>query len=35
MIKGKEITKEVDTARLQHWLAEKFKDKDVKLILNN
>ena len=35
MIKSKEITKEVDTARLQHWLAEKFKDKDVKLILNN
>ena len=35
MIKSKEITKEVDTTRLQHWLAEKFKDKDVKLILNN
>ena len=35
MIKSKEITKEVDTARLQHWLSEKFKDKDVKLILNN
>lgn len=35
MIKSKEITKEVDRARLQHWLAEKFKDKDVKLILNN
>lgn len=35
IIKGKEITKEVDTARLQHWLAEKFKDKDVKLILDN
>ena len=35
MIKGKEITKEVDTTRLQHWLAEKFKDKDIKLMLNN
>ena len=28
-IKGKEVTKEIDAARLQQWLAEKFGDKKV------
>jgi hypothetical protein len=28
-IKGKEVVKEIDAARLQQWLAEKFGDKKV------
>ena len=28
-VKGKEVTKEVDTQKLQQWLAEKFGDKKV------
>jgi len=28
-IKGKEVAKEIDAARLQQWLAEKFGDKKV------
>jgi len=28
-VKGKEVAKEVDTQKLQQWLAEKFGDKKV------
>ena len=31
-VKGKEVDKEVDIARLQEWLAQKFADKHIKII---
>ena len=31
-VKGKEVDKEVDIARLQQWLSQKFADKNIKII---